>query len=284
VILNRIPIILVCTFAAILCGLGTSQAHGQTLGITPALVDAKVKRGATYSQAFTISNNTGARLRLRCSVSDFWYGEHNERIDALPGTQPRSASTWVQFSPAEQVIEPNSSAVVNAVITIPQTAAGGYYTVPIFETEAADATLAATIGKTATAAVMIRFRGLLLLTTEDATEYNLEVMNGRITPPTSSSELRMELDLRNRSTAHIRVHGMFAIVDPAGKLAGRGKVEEKRYLPGQRDTLKADWAGQLAPGRYTTIVTLTYDRAGMSPATLVYELPLEVNRRSPLQK
>ena len=275
-ILNKIPIILVCTFAAILCVLGTSQAHGQTLGITPALVDAKVKRGATYTQAFTISNNTSTRLRLRSSAADFWYGEHNERIDALPGTQPRSASTWVQFSPAEQIIEPNSSAVVNAVITIPQTAAGGYYTVPIFETEAVDASLAATIGKTATAAVMIRFRGLLLLTTEDATEYNVEVVNGRITAPTASTELKMELDLRNRSTAHASVRGIFAIVDTAGKLAGRGKIEEKRYLPGQRNTLKADWAGQLAPGRYTTIVTLTYDRAGLAPATLVYELPLEV--------
>lgn len=275
-ILNKIPIILVCAFAAILCGLSTSHAHGQTLGITPALVDAKVKRGATYSQAFTISNNTSTRLRLRSSAADFWYGEHNERIDALPGTQPRSASTWVQFSPAEQILEPNSSAVVNAVITIPQTAAGGYYTVPIFETEAVDAGLAATIGKTATAAVMIRFRGLLLLTTEDATEYNVEVVNGRITAPTSSTELKMELDLRNRSTAHASVRGIFAIVDTAGKLAGRGKIEEKRYLPGQRNTLKADWAGQLAPGRYTTIVTLTYDRAGLAPATLVYELPLEV--------
>jgi hypothetical protein len=279
VILNRIPIILVCIFAAIVCGLGTSRAHGQTLGITPALVDAKVKRGATYNQAFTITNNTVTPLRLVCSVADFWYGEHNERVDGLPGTLPRSASTWVQFSPAQQIIEANSSVTVNAVITIPTEAAGGYYTVPIFETEAVKPT--ATIGNTATAAVMIRFRGLLLLTTEDATEYNVEVVNGWITAPTSSTELKMELDLRNRSTAHANVHGIFAIVDTAGKLAGRGKIEEKRYLPGQRDTLKADWAGQLAPGRYTTIVTLTYDRAGLAPATLVYELPLEVVKSSP---
>jgi hypothetical protein len=273
-------LLILCSCAIMLCGFGESRAQTKSLGITPALVDASVKRGATYSKAFTVSNATATRLRLRCSVSDYWYGENNERIDGLPGTLPRSASPWVQFSPTEQIIEPNSSVTVNAVITIPQEAAGGYYTVPIFETEAAD-DQAPKEGNAATASVMVRFRGLLLLTTEDATEYNLEVMNGRITPPTSSSELTMQLDLRNRSTAHASVRGMFAIVDPAGKLAGRGKMEEKRYLPGQRDTLKADWTGQLAPGRYTAIVTLTYERAGMAPATLVYELPLEITKSSP---
>src|SRR5712691_6034709 len=133
----KLSIVCGCALAALLCGF-ESRAQAQSLSFTPAFVDAKVKRGATYTKAFTVSNGTTTRLRLRCSLGDFWYGENNERIDGLPGTLPRSASPWVQFSPTELVIEPNSSATVNAVITIPQTAAGGYYTTPIFEAEAAD--------------------------------------------------------------------------------------------------------------------------------------------------
>jgi hypothetical protein len=270
-------LIVVCfAIAFFACPFGLSQARGQSLSISPALVDAKVKRGVTYTKAFTVSNDTTTRLRLRCSTGDYWYGDHNERIDGEPGTLPRSASPWLQFSPAEVIIEPNTSATINAIIAVPQTAAGGYYTTPTFEAEAADASSRPVTGSVVTAAVMIRFRGLLLLTTEDATEYNVEIMSGQLTPPTASSELEMELDVRNRSTAHARVHGIFAILDAGSKLAGRGKIGEKRYMPGQRDVLKADWAGALAPGHYTAVITLTYDRAGTEPATLVYELPFEV--------
>jgi hypothetical protein len=275
----KIRVTLVFSFAValLLCGLGQAHVHGQSLAITPALVDAKVKPGSTYNKAFTITNDTPTRVRLRCSVADFWYNENNERVDGLPGTLPRSASPWVQFSPAEAIIEANSSFTVNAVISVPQDSAGGYYTVPIFEAEAADQNNSLSPARSlATAAVMIRFRGLLLLTTENTTEYNVEIMKGQITPPSASSEFEMQLDVRNRSNAHARVHGIFAIFDSAGKLAGRGTIDEKRYMPGQRNFLKANWAGTLSPGHYTTVVTLSYDRAGGEPATLTYELPFDV--------
>src|SRR6266576_1543259 len=82
----------------------------QSLGLTPALVDANVKRGLTYNQNFTVVNNTNTRLRFHCSVSDYWYDEHNGKLLGRPGTLPRSASSWVQFAPNEVVVEPRSSA------------------------------------------------------------------------------------------------------------------------------------------------------------------------------
>lgn len=258
---------------ALWCCVGHS-VQAQTLGLTPAIMEATIKRGGTYANTFTLSNGTNSRLRVRCSVSDYWYDGHNLRITGRAGTLPRSASLWVQFTPSEFIIEPRSSGNVQAIITVPQGAAGGYYAAPVFETENADASTLATPG-TAQASLKIRFEGLLLLTTEDATEYNVEIMAGQIVPPTASSPLEMNLDVRNRSTAHARVRGVYALLDGSGKLAGRGQIEEKRYMPGQRDSIKTSWAGELAPGQYTALVTLSYDRAGMEPATLVYELPFE---------
>jgi hypothetical protein len=262
----------------LLCGAGYSVS-AQSLGLTPAIMDATVKRGATYTNTFTLSNGTGTRLRVRCSVTDYWYDEHNQRVNGRAGTLPRSASSWVQFTPAEFSIEPYISGSVNAVITVPLGAQGGYYTAPTFETENADASDPALLAAgTAQATLTIRFQGLLLLTTEDTTEYNVEIMGGQVSPPTASSPLKLNLDVRNRSTAHARVHGVFAVLDASGKLAGHGEIEEKRYMPGQRDFIKTDWAGELAPGHYTALITLSYARAGMAPATLVYELPFDVGR------
>ncbi len=266
----RATIPMACALLAALA----AGARAQTLGISPAFVDARVKSGATYTKDYTITNNTAARLRVRCSVADYWYDEHNARVDGRAGTLPRSASPWVQFSPAEASVEPHGSAVIKAVITVPQQANGGFYTVPVFDIEPADR--AAANPGTASAGVAINFRGLLMLTTLDSTEYNVEVMGGRAEPPGASRPLELQLDVRNRSTAHVNLRGQFALLDAAGRFAGRGRLDAQRLMPGQRNTVNASWAGELTPGRYTAVVTLSYDRAGEDAASLIYELPFDV--------
>ena len=127
----------------------------------------------------------------------------------------------------------------------------------------------------ATASIGIRFRGLVMLATEDASEYNIEIMGGKASPPTASSPLEMNIDVRNRGIVHARVRGVFAILDAKGVLAGRGKIEDTKCLPGQRNMMKVSWTGELQPGKYTAVMTLSYERVGMETATLVYELPFE---------
>lgn len=253
-----------------------SSAAQSSLGLTPAVVDATVKSGKTYTQTFTIANNTNVRLRFRCFSGDFWYGENNERIIERAGTQPRSASSWVQFSPAEFIVEPNGSNTVNLIVTIPENVNGGFYTIPFFEGEPANISADADKDGTAGASFAVRLGGLLMLATEKTSEYNVEVRSSKIDPPTASAPLEMHFDLHNRSTAHAMVTGKFAILSAEGKVAGRGKIEETRFLPGQRNTVTSAWAGQLAPGKYTAIVTFTYNRAGLDPASLVSEVPFEV--------
>lgn len=282
--MHPVKILVLCLCVCAALTFGSAQAFAQqpqqkqSLGLTPAFVDANVKHGATYAQNFTIANQTTTRLRFRSSVSDYWYDEQNGRLLGRPGTLPRSASTWVQFTPAEIVIEPNSSAIVKAVISVPQGAAGGYYTVPLFEGEPVDVSTDETKQSTS-ATFAVRLGGLLMLAVEETSEYNVEVMSGKVSPPTASSELEMELDIRNRSNAHARLRGMFAILNANGKMVGRGRIEEKRYLPGQRDNLKAPWSGELPPGSYVAVITFTYDRAGLEPATLIYELPFEIKNQ-----
>jgi hypothetical protein len=213
-------------------------------------------------------------------VIDYWYDENNEHLTGRPGTLPRSASPWVQFSPAEAIIEAHSSVNIKAIISVPFSAAGGYYTMPVFEampleTEAASS---ASTENTAITSRTIRCRSLLMLATEDASEYHVEITDGKVLPLTDSTPFELDLDVRNRGIVHASVRGLFAILDAKGALAGRGKVEDDKLLPGQRKMIKTSWAGELQPGSYTAIVTLSYDRIGMEPITLVYELPFKVSQ------
>lgn len=265
--------------AIVLAGcFSVARAQQASIAISPASLDAKVKPGSSHTQNFTLTNNTGVRLRFRCYANDMWYDEQNKRLTGRAGTLPRSASLWMQFTPAEIVVEPRSSAVVKAVITVPRGATGSFYTVPVFEGMPADKPLTTVVAQEniASASIGIRFRGLMMLTTEEGSEYNVEIMNGQIAPPTASSELELDLDLRNRGTAHAKVRGAFAILNAEGKLAGRGTIEEKRYLPTQRDQIKSRWSGELPPGNYICVVTLSYNRVGLEPASMVYEIPFNV--------
>lgn len=272
----HIPLII--SVIILLTSFGAGHAQTASVTVTPVSIDAKVKRGSSYTQSFTIINSTGTRLRFKNSVEDMWYNEQNIRLTGRAGTLPRSASLWIQIFPAEIVIEPNSSAVVKAVITIPQDASGSFYSVPVFEGLSAEKPVANLITKTsmATASIGIRFRGLMMLTTTEGSEYNVEVMGGKITPPTASTELEMNLDLRNRGSAQAKVRGAYAILNASGVLAGRGSIEEKRYLPTQRDVIKSKWSGELPPGNYTCLVSLSYDRVGLEPNSLIYEVPFIV--------
>jgi hypothetical protein len=271
-------LILITVITLLLC-YSTTPAQKISVAITPASIDAKVTRGTTYSQKFTLVNDTGTRLRFKCSLADIWYDENNKRVDAPAGASQRSASSWIQLSPDDLVVEAHSSASVNAVISVPRSAAGSYYSVPVFEAMPADPVVAkATLMKEspANARIGLRFNALMMLTTLDAAEYNLEIIEGRVTAPTASTELALQLNLRNRGNAHVSVRGAFAILNASGVLVGRGTIEAKRFLPEQKAILPAGWAGELPPGNYTSVITLSYDRVGMDPATLVYELPLIV--------
>jgi hypothetical protein len=256
-------------------------AQSASVAISPASIDAKVKRGSSYTQFFTLTNSSNTRLRFKCSLGDVSYDENNKRIEARAGTTPRSASLWIEFLPAEVIVEPHSSGIVKALVTVPSSAAGSYYSAPVFEALPADMAnatpgVALITVSTAKATIGLRFSGLMMFTTLDAAEYNIEIMVGKITPPTASSELALQLDIRNRGNAHARVRGSFALLNSSGVLAGRGTIKDMRYMPDQRKMLETGWAGDLAPGTYTTVITLSYDRVGMEPATLLYELPLVV--------
>jgi hypothetical protein len=170
------------------------------------------------------------------------------------------------------------SGVIKATITVPKDASGSFYTVPVFEAAPVEKRVISGTANafSATASIAIRFCALMMLTTETGAEYNVEIMGSKVVPPTASAEMELSLDLRNRGTAHAKVRGAYAIVDSAGKLAGRGKIDEKRFLPTQRNSITSKWSGELKPGDYTAIVTLSYDRVNMDPMSLVQELSFQV--------
>jgi hypothetical protein len=248
-------------------------AQSTAIGLTPASLESVVRPGATYSQSFTINNSTATAMRFHCSAADMGYNADEKRVEGKAGTMSRSASLWIQFTPADVMVPANGSAVAKAVITIPAAAAGSYYTVPIFEgrPEMPQPTSGSSV-----ASFGIRFKGIIVLTTDRGSEYNLEIKSAVVEPPSATAPLALKIDIKNRGTAFTRVRGSYAILDSEGKLMGRGTISSRKMFPIQHEALRSEWSGKLPPGKYSATVLLSYDRVGSESASIVREIPFTV--------
>jgi hypothetical protein len=47
-------------------------------------------------------------------------------------------------------------------------------------------------------------------------------------------------------------------LDTEKKLVAKAQTEEKRFLPGQKDSMHVSWTGSLPAGNYTAVLTVTY--------------------------
>ena len=232
-------------------------AAAQTLGLAPAEIRETFKPGEPVRFQLTVSNDGPAPVRLRASVTDLWYTETNEKIFGTPGSHPRSAANWIEFVPRDLLIASNSSGVINVMVTPPAAASGGYYAV-LFVESTPQLEQSATSTSRAVYTNM-RLGALVLLNAAGTETVAISVDAPRLTPPSSTDGLHLEIGVTNTGNTHTFPVARLALVDRATRrLIARAQADPKRLLPGQRDTIALDWSGSLPPGDYLGILTLVY--------------------------
>jgi hypothetical protein len=194
---------------------------------------------------------------MRGSVMDLWFDPHtNEKVFAPPGTLPRSASNWITFVPATFVVPAHGTAKVKLVVTPPPDADGGSYAVLFVESKP-ELARAASDGQRPIFA-NLRLGALVLLSAAATERFGLAVNAVSLTPPGEDRKLEMTIELTNTSNTHIFPQARLAVLDATRKVIARAEGDAKRFFPGQQDTIRLTWAGTLAPGDYTTVLTIAY--------------------------
>jgi hypothetical protein len=77
--------------------------------------------------------------------------------------------------------------------------------------------------------------------------------------PTSAQNTLFEEVLENDGAEPVVAKGMTAILDGDGAIVGKARLDQHRLLPGERCTLKGEFAGELASGRYRVVATISYE-------------------------
>ena len=149
----------------------------------------------------------------------------------------------------------HGSQKMKAIITPPADARGGYYAVLFVQSKPQ---LSFPKGDGKGVSTSMRIGCLVLLRAESTEEYKIELSNVKVTPPAETHGLSVDFDLLNASNTHVFPVARVAVLDSNRKLAAKAESAEKRFLPGQKNSMHVEWAGKLPAGSYTALLTVAY--------------------------
>jgi hypothetical protein len=244
-------------------------AAAQSLGLAPGEVREKFKPGVPFEVDLATSNDGGSPVEMSVEIADFWYNEKNEKVFPPPGTAPRSAANWIQFVPERFEVPAHGAQKMKAIITPPSDAKGGYYAVLFVQSKPQ---LSFTKSNGQGVFTNMRLGCLVLLDAEKTEDFKIEVSNVKLVPPSAAQRLELSFDLLNAGNVHVFPVARLAVLDAEKKLVAKAQTEEKRYLPGQKDSMHVSWAGSLPAGKYTAVLTVTYGEDRIATQQLAFNV------------
>jgi hypothetical protein len=252
--------------------ISSSLAYAQSLGLAPAQVVEKFKPGVPVEFDLSTVNSGETPADMSVEVTDFWYNEKNEKVFSSPGTSPRSAANWIQFVPAHFEVAPHGTQKMKAIVTPPADAKGGYYATLFIESKPQ---LSFPKGDGKGVFTSMRIGCLVLLKAESTEDYKIELSNLKLTPPTEAHGLTVDFDLQNSGNTHVFPMARVAVLDASRKMVAKAEGLEKRFLPGQKDSMHVDWAGKLPAGSYMALVTVAYGEDRIETRQVEFSVPAQ---------
>ena len=118
----------------LLCVLSASDAWAFGFSVEPSRVQVAVPAGKRRGQTLTVKNaRKDSAIHLTVYVLDVVFLPDGTQEFPPSGSTEWSCAHWVQFTPAELNIPPNSTQEVRVSVTAPPEATGGHYAMLFFE-------------------------------------------------------------------------------------------------------------------------------------------------------
>jgi hypothetical protein len=194
-------------------------------------------------------------MKSKIYLEDWIYtaGGTGEKKFGPIGTTPFSASKWITYSPAQEVVKPFGRMTARYTITVPPDAKGAYYSVLFFET------LLGTAKDEEGVNVLVagRIGALFFIQVKGTTNRDGKIKSVEINPPQGNKPMEIVTAFSNTGNVDVTLGGNFLMMDAAGKVQARGDLAKIYTFAGSTETGKTQWVGRIPKGTYT--ILLTYD-------------------------
>jgi hypothetical protein len=206
--------------------------------VSPVFFDLSANPGDTLSNKIRIRNNTTSPIPIKLQIQKMT-GDVNGDLTLKEGGDDESI-TWIKFTSNKFVANPLEWTDVPFTISIPESAAYGYYFAVSFTQD--NSSSLKTTGTTITGAAAIPF--LLNVRKEGA---KAEVKIIEFTTKDFITEylpVNFDVKLQNTGNVHIKPHGNI-FIDQGGKETNLGVLDINQNLasiiPETNRTFKAEW-------------------------------------------
>lgn len=248
-----------CALAAVL---GTaSPSLAQSVEVSPLRVELAMTRGASDTQAVTLTNQGREPVRIRARLQDWFIAKDGTPQFDAPIPEPERpfvATSWVRVAPPEQVVQPGQQGIVRFTTTAPADVAdGGYRAAILFEFGPAHADPLA-----ARRAVQFRSRVATLVYMNVGTVAPLIELTDLASRLRPNEPPTIVATLRNAGRANVRTKGSVTLRDAGGQVVQTVEVPNVPLLP-------------LAE-RELPIAATAKDQPALAPGTYRVELKMDV--------
>ena len=222
-------------------------AEDGTLALTPAVVMLRGDFGRSATQSLKLTNGTSRAFEFDLVAQDVVIrGGRRVFVDA--GAIPGSIAATAVFSQRHVALAAGESAVVKMTVTLPPSTSQRAV-VAMFR--GTNRVMSGNVPMTAS------LGSLLTFTTSDRREMNASPLT--VQAQSATANLAAWHDCTNNGGEPFVAKGVLAVLDTTGALVGKSELRPHRLLPGESARLGAEYAGELAPGRYRLMLTYDYD-------------------------
>jgi hypothetical protein len=241
--------------ATLAAALAPGLAGAQTLTLSPAVVPLGGHLGQSVRQTLKIDNATALALDFELQALDV-VARNGRRVRLNAGEVAGSIAATAVFSARRVTVPARAARTVDVTLTLPRA--------------------------TSARAVVVLFRGLTriaragrgaatasvgtLFTFSVGGEVAVAASDVAVSPQSAASNLRFEQTFVNSGTEPLVLRGMTVIVDAAGALVGKVPAGPQRLLPGERTSLRSEYPGELARGRYRALATYEFEGRAVTRA------------------
>ncbi len=231
------------------------MAYAKTLRISAPKVELELSPGETYSGEISVENPDPDEATIHLYLEDWVYsaGGTGEKKFSPPGTTPLSASQWINFTEPGASLKPYGKALARYTVTVPPDAKGAYYSVLFFETKLGPSNAKNEEG--VSVQVAGRIGSLFFIHIKGALDRAGDVQKVTIQPPLGNQPMQIETTFQNTGNVDITLGGNFLVMNPEGKVLGRGDLATIYTFPGATETRKTEWVGKLPKGTHQLVLT-----------------------------
>jgi hypothetical protein len=221
----------------------TAAAGEGSLSLSPSVVILRGVPGQSTTQTMKLTNGSSRPFSFDLQAQDVVV-RNGRRIFVDAGQLAGSIAATATFSRKSVTLGSGESVRVDVTVTIPPKPASRAILALFHGTTKLKH---GTIGSTVSLAMLLTFA-----LSDDVLTSSTPL---DVHPPTATSNLAVTQQLINSGPEPFVATGMLAIVSGKGALGGRTPVPAHRLLPGERTDVRAEYAGDLAPGHYRALMT-----------------------------